>query len=389
MSLSKSERTKQNQQNALHSTGPRSVEGKRISAINSFLHGLTSQALTLPHENPGESQAQLDAWNDACQPQGHLEESLVGQIALATIRLGRLAKAENEVIADQSRSADTQWVRSQELRLLELTRLIRIDPARALIELKSFGGGVDWLIHRWNALKDCFHTFQRWNNLELIYEAICLEGGCPTELQYEPIAIYEFAWLACGCTENHENVPAFVDLLSHPPGEWTGRFTSASCDPERARSTIAHLIEERLAELSSLAEYFAGVEEASRKGAVERAGSPHDSPDNRLLLRYRKAAESGFEKALKTLQKLQAERQKADENARKREKPSARAKAPNEPNSGSEASRSAAAGGVCAGGPSIQPPIPDHNPTALRVVSAVKSPRTPASEVAATVERVV
>ena len=389
MSMSKSERAKQNQQNALHSTGPRTVEGKRISARNSFLHGLTSQALTLPHENPEETQAQLDAWTEACQPQGHEEESLVGQIALATIRLGRLAQAENEVIADQIRNADTEWVRAHETRLLELTRLVRIDPARALIELKSFGAGVDWLIQRWTALKECFHAFERWNNLELIYEAICLEGGRPTELEYEPIAIYEFAYLACSCTENHEQVPAFVELLSHKPGEWTGRFSSAECAPERARMLIGNLIEEHLAELSSLAEYFAGFEQASRKGAVTRAGCPSDSPGNRLLLRYRKAAESGFEKALKTLKKLQAEREKAAENAKKLEKPSPRPKAPNEPNSATEASRTSVAGGVCDRLRKADPTGPVPNPPALRVVSTVNSPRTPASEVAATPEQVV
>ncbi|HSU30291.1 MAG TPA: hypothetical protein VLJ11_03565, partial [Bryobacteraceae bacterium] len=47
-------RAEVNRQNALHSTGPRTPEGKRASSRNSFQHGLYSKQLVLPGEDPAE-----------------------------------------------------------------------------------------------------------------------------------------------------------------------------------------------------------------------------------------------------------------------------------------------------------------------------------------------
>ena len=66
-----------NRENAAHSTGPRTTEGKQRASLNAMRHGLTSQVVVLPHE---DMQAYLalhkeivKAWN----PQGIHEQRLV------------------------------------------------------------------------------------------------------------------------------------------------------------------------------------------------------------------------------------------------------------------------------------------------------------------------
>src|SRR4051794_3604439 len=119
MPLTPAQRRQQNRSNAQHSTGPKSQEGKNISRRNSLIHGLTAQVLALPEENPQEIASQAHAWHDACLPQGHDEETLAGQPPLIPIRLRRLARAETAILAEQVRTAESDWDRDQELRLLE------------------------------------------------------------------------------------------------------------------------------------------------------------------------------------------------------------------------------------------------------------------------------
>jgi hypothetical protein len=331
MSLSKQERTKQNQQNAQQSTGPKTEHGKRISSRNSFVHGLTSNALTLPHENPAETQARLDSWTESLQPQGYHEEELVGQIALASIRLGRLTKAENEFLADQALMAQFEWNRTQETRLLQATRLMKIDPAMAHIELKSFGSGVEWMIGRWSALKDCLKESKRLNNISLIHELIRLEGADPNNLGEAHISAYEITALACACTQGYERVPEMMALMNQAPPEWVGREVQFRCAPEFAVEGVNEHIDARMEELSILARYFERFDKSSHDGAIAKSGLPDDSTRSRLLLRYRKAAESNMEKAMRALQKSQAERRKQAENEKKAEEKASREKKRNEP----------------------------------------------------------
>ena len=91
MSLTARQRRKKNLENARRSCGPKSVEGKEASRANSMTHGHTAKVLTLPDENPDLVNVQASAWRDTCQPEGHDEETLVDHLALATVRLERLA----------------------------------------------------------------------------------------------------------------------------------------------------------------------------------------------------------------------------------------------------------------------------------------------------------
>jgi hypothetical protein len=89
-----------NRQNAAHSTGPRSPEGKARSRLNALKHGLlASQAVNRLIEGD-EARAQFDTLADRLQayyrPMGPMEELMVEKVAIATWRLRRILRYEQQ-----------------------------------------------------------------------------------------------------------------------------------------------------------------------------------------------------------------------------------------------------------------------------------------------------
>jgi hypothetical protein len=83
-----------NRANALHSTGPKTLEGKAAVRFNAFRHGLLAQDVVLPGE---DADAFEHLWNQVranLSPMGPIEEFLVDQVVNAMWRLRRLARAE-------------------------------------------------------------------------------------------------------------------------------------------------------------------------------------------------------------------------------------------------------------------------------------------------------
>ena len=88
-----------NRENARHSTGPRTPEGKARSAVNRTTHALTGRHAVLPTESVadfGNLLANLLAeWN----PQTETESQQVELLALNWWRLLRIARLENDAFA--------------------------------------------------------------------------------------------------------------------------------------------------------------------------------------------------------------------------------------------------------------------------------------------------
>ena len=91
-------RAEVNRQNALHSTGPRTPEGKRASSRNSFQHGLYSKQLVLPGEDPAELDALRQDLRREHQPANTTEEILVNELAEHYWRLRRMRKLEARIM---------------------------------------------------------------------------------------------------------------------------------------------------------------------------------------------------------------------------------------------------------------------------------------------------
>ena len=98
-----------NQANALHSTGPKTPEGKAVVRLNALRHGLLAEE---------DADAFEDLWNQVrkdLSPVGPIEELLVDRIVNAMWRLGRLARAETALL---------HW-RVHELKADRLTNQVR------------------------------------------------------------------------------------------------------------------------------------------------------------------------------------------------------------------------------------------------------------------------
>jgi hypothetical protein len=84
-----------NQQNAIHSTGPKTPEGKAADARNATKHGLSGAFTFLPHEDQDEFDVLLACFRDDFKPANQHESFLVEQMAQARWRLARAHRLEN------------------------------------------------------------------------------------------------------------------------------------------------------------------------------------------------------------------------------------------------------------------------------------------------------
>lgn len=94
-----------NRRNALHSTGPRTREGKEASRLNALTHGIRATQVIIPgQEDPAEFEAILTELYAEREPEGYTELQLVDRIALGEWRLRRAIRAELGEIRTQTPS---------------------------------------------------------------------------------------------------------------------------------------------------------------------------------------------------------------------------------------------------------------------------------------------
>jgi hypothetical protein len=105
-----SRRTQANRENAQHSTGPRTKEGKSRSALNATIHGGFADKLILPNENQELFAHFYTDTLKALQPANALELSLAQRIISLDWRLRRIQAADTGLhltrIAQFQRNAD-------------------------------------------------------------------------------------------------------------------------------------------------------------------------------------------------------------------------------------------------------------------------------------------
>ncbi len=91
--------TLQNRENAQHSTGPRTAEGKQKSSLNAVRHGLTGQTVVLPNEDPSRYLKFREALYRDLAPQGTVEHMLAQTVCDTQWRLERAAAREANILA--------------------------------------------------------------------------------------------------------------------------------------------------------------------------------------------------------------------------------------------------------------------------------------------------
>jgi hypothetical protein len=88
-----------NRENAQHSTGPKTEEGKKISALNALRDGFNSPVDVLPHEDMQAYIGLRKEFRETWQPKGAYEERLVQTMTSQQWRLLRCASIENSMFA--------------------------------------------------------------------------------------------------------------------------------------------------------------------------------------------------------------------------------------------------------------------------------------------------
>jgi hypothetical protein len=91
------DRAEINRQNAAHSTGPVSPEGRRRVSLNALRHGLTGQTVVLPSEDLAAYQKHGAQFHTELEPEGLLESKCVQTIADTYWRLDRIRAMENSL----------------------------------------------------------------------------------------------------------------------------------------------------------------------------------------------------------------------------------------------------------------------------------------------------
>ena len=93
-------RAEANRANSQRSTGPRTAAGKRRVALNALRHGLTSQAVVLPNEDPAAYHKHAQEFLNEYQPHDATERQLVQELIDTSWRLNRIPSIETELLAN-------------------------------------------------------------------------------------------------------------------------------------------------------------------------------------------------------------------------------------------------------------------------------------------------
>src|SRR5690348_4252770 len=99
-----------NRENAQHSTGPVTLEGKARSSQNALKHGLSAKALLHPSDDPPAFQRHVASFLNEYQPQAPTEQQLVRTLANNSWHLDRVNRLEEAPFtnADENPTLDSQ-----------------------------------------------------------------------------------------------------------------------------------------------------------------------------------------------------------------------------------------------------------------------------------------
>jgi hypothetical protein len=117
-----------NRENARHSTGPKTPEGRAASSQNAGKHFLTSKQVVIPGEDPAEYDAYRVGLIADLKPANGVEADLVEELAANSWRLKRAHRIETAILAEiaaGSPDPDAAIAKSFLERPKELDRLVR------------------------------------------------------------------------------------------------------------------------------------------------------------------------------------------------------------------------------------------------------------------------
>jgi len=150
-----------NRRNALKSCGPVTPEGKERSRANALKHGLCS--MTVVPESEEQSAAVTAAFKAQFQPEGEYPLWLVGQAALASLRIDRCQMMERALRDKAAMQAELGWGDDLRLEVVRLGQSISRTPEVVVEQLRQTLPGCDWLMARWAMLAHAADCQKGWS----------------------------------------------------------------------------------------------------------------------------------------------------------------------------------------------------------------------------------
>ncbi len=190
---------KRNQQNAKHSTGPRTIEGKNRSKYNAVKHACTAKLVLLSEEKPAAFNERTMAFFEHFKPQNSYEVILTQEAVYYSWQLKRCREAQWSRLREraamghadeQQRLENERTELSEELFRAPNGRLTALPggelpdaeagkacrgkvnavgeqrPAHVLGSLELNPLGVNWLLIEWDALLAPLERGEGWNSSE-------------------------------------------------------------------------------------------------------------------------------------------------------------------------------------------------------------------------------
>ena len=139
MALSPEQISQINRQNASHSTGKKTEEGRRRSSRNSCKHGMTAVKLVLANE-PKDWILDLTAkWVDYYQPQSPGRQALVDRAVMATVHHERSKTYLTGTLGEQVRTAQRDYDQQQQDVVLHYVQLLTTDAGHRGAQAETIG----------------------------------------------------------------------------------------------------------------------------------------------------------------------------------------------------------------------------------------------------------
>jgi hypothetical protein len=276
-----------NRRNAQNSTGPRTEAGKERSKRNALKHGLRSEEVVLPTEDPLAFKEHLEAWVEDWQPPSMARRALVEQAAVATWRLRRCIRLETARITSRIEEAYDEWEARERAELDETFARLEQEPEDALAELMSTRAGVDRLIEVWSEIEEALAT---------------PDGWCDPEIHHFPLVRLHGLRAGDDGATLVRQMSWRLTLRNRGDIDTNGQELLDDEGAERARGMIARLAEARLRALREQYDVMPD-DDAERDNFAELAGlAPR--PEDAVMFRYEAQQNRVFKTSLDSLIKL-------------------------------------------------------------------------------------
>jgi hypothetical protein len=281
-----------NRKNALKSTGPKTVQGKRTVRWNAVKHGLLSKEVVISagdgKENAGQYRNLLSELILTLGPVGILEEMLVERIAVCYWRLGRALRCETgeirkrlDCVAWESASRWADEIRHD-------IRFSTLDDSKARLQRSSLG--IQFLLNR---LKDL--------RAEVEQEGFLTELGKETLLKMYSPQTDGFATTLLVINELTIGALPVDGDVSADSGELPE-------DTEAHRKAMLDTIDTEMERLKGLEDHAGYAEDLRYESEVMRYHLPTSESSDKIL-RYETTIERQLYRAINQLERLQRQRE--------------------------------------------------------------------------------